>query len=190
MVHTGILFSDMKSRSHKCLMTFWTSTSYSDFRTDQTSRPWYQAWSSPNKEWERLPLRTPNNEWFIRSICYWRSIQAGNAYLSGHLVLSLLGLPFTPMVESIFPKLPVFSRHFTLNIPEYFLDFALWITIVGMLNMCMMKLHALRKCMVKLFCSILISGFSHYSVSWTIAVICQVIIDLLVKKKVKGYRDL
>ena len=36
MVDTGILFSNMKSPSHKCQMTFRPLTSYSDFQTDQT----------------------------------------------------------------------------------------------------------------------------------------------------------
>ena len=48
MVDTGILFSNMKSLSHECSMTFWPLTSYSDFPTDKTvhqfSWPWYRTW--------------------------------------------------------------------------------------------------------------------------------------------------
>ena len=35
MVDTDILFSNMKSPSHECLITFWPLTSYGDFPTDQ-----------------------------------------------------------------------------------------------------------------------------------------------------------
>ena len=36
MIDTEILFINMRSPSHECLMTFWSLTSYSDFPTDQT----------------------------------------------------------------------------------------------------------------------------------------------------------
>ena len=36
MVNTEILFSNMKSPSHVCYMTFWASISYNDFQTNQT----------------------------------------------------------------------------------------------------------------------------------------------------------
>ena len=41
MVDTWILFSNMKSLSHECQMTFWPLTSYSDFPTDQTFDQWH-----------------------------------------------------------------------------------------------------------------------------------------------------
>ena len=40
-VDTGILFSNMKSPSHECLMTFWPMTCYSDFISDQTSHQFH-----------------------------------------------------------------------------------------------------------------------------------------------------
>ena len=33
----GIVFSNMKSPSHECNMTFWSLTNYSDFPTDDTA---------------------------------------------------------------------------------------------------------------------------------------------------------
>ena len=49
-----------------------------------------------------------------------------NAYLSEHLVPTLLGLAYVPIVETSFLELEVsFLDFFTLNISRYFLDFAL-----------------------------------------------------------------
>ena len=51
-------------------------------------------------------------------------LSTGNAYPSGHLVQSLLGLAYAPVVETSFLELAMISRLFTLNIPRYSLDFA------------------------------------------------------------------
>ena len=77
-------------------MTFWSSTSYCDFHTNQTFHQFYIGCGMP----------------------------AGNAHPSGHLVPSPLGLAYAPNVETRLPRHAFFSRLFTLNIPLYFLDFA------------------------------------------------------------------
>ena len=92
-------------------MTFWSLTSYSDFPTYQTFHqflwPWYLAWPSPNYEW------------FPWSICNGCGMPAGNAYSSGHLVLSpFWGLAYVPIVETSFPELAM-----------SFLDFSPWISL-------------------------------------------------------------
>ena len=78
------------------------------------SWPWHRAWPSPKYEW------------FPWSICNGCGLQAGNAYPSGHLVLS----PFfgTCLCSSCWDQIPrtchVFTRFVTLNTNRYFLDFA------------------------------------------------------------------
>ena len=51
MVDTGIFFSNMKSPSHECYMTFWPSTSCSDFPTDQTFHQFHDLCTELNLHW-------------------------------------------------------------------------------------------------------------------------------------------
>ena len=45
MLDMGILLHNIKSPSHKCYMTFWSLTSYSDSLTDQTLHKWTWYWT-------------------------------------------------------------------------------------------------------------------------------------------------
>ena len=73
------------------------------FRSDvhPISLPWYRTWPSPH--YERFP-------W---SICNGCGMSAGNAYPSGHLVPSPLGLSCASFVETF----RVFTRFFLPRIP-------------------------------------------------------------------------
>ena len=48
---TGILFSKIKYPSHSCLMTFWSSTSYSDSLTDQTFQQFHDLDTDLDLHW-------------------------------------------------------------------------------------------------------------------------------------------
>ena len=50
MVDTGILFSNMKSPSHECIMTFWSLTNI-DFPTDQTFHQWHELDTKLDLHW-------------------------------------------------------------------------------------------------------------------------------------------
>ena len=64
----------------------------------------------------------------------------GDAYSSGHLVPSHLGLAYVLLVETNpFSRTCIFSRLFTSNIPRYFLDFASELLTHGY------RYHKLRK---------------------------------------------
>ena len=75
MVDTGILFSNMKSPSRECWMTFWPLTN-SDFPTDQT----FHQFNDLYTEFDLHRIMSGIHGAFC--------MPAGNAYPSGHLVLS------------------------------------------------------------------------------------------------------
>ena len=116
MVDTGILFSNMKSPSHECYMTFWSLTN-SDFPTNQTFhkfhdldtefelyRLWVVSMEHLQRVWrasgERLPFRTPD------SVPHCGTCLCCNCWDR---------IPWT---------CHVFTRLLTSNTPWYFLDFA------------------------------------------------------------------
>ena len=74
----SFMFSNMKSPSHECKMTFWPSTSYSDFQTNQTFHQFHELDTELDLcqitksflgsfaavvacHQERLPFRTPGS---------------------------------------------------------------------------------------------------------------------------------
>ena len=107
MVDKGILFSNTKppSRMLNEILTL-DQLKWLPYRSDfsQIWRPWYRAWF------------LPNYEWFLWSICNGCGMPAGNTYPSGHLVPSLLGVGYVPIIEISFPQLAV-----------SFLQYSLWI---------------------------------------------------------------
>ena len=88
--------------------------SYSDFPTDQTFSHFHDLDTS---------LTFTEYEWFPWSIFNECSMQAGNAYPSDTWLRPFVELAYALNVETSFPELCVFSALFTLNIPQYFLDF-------------------------------------------------------------------
>ena len=92
------------------------------------SDPWPTVTSQPIRLSTNFTTFIPsltfiNYEWFPRSICNGCGMPAGNAYHSGHLVLSP-----TCLCSNCWDQIPrtchVFTRLFTSNTPWYFLDFA------------------------------------------------------------------
>ena len=63
------------------------------------------------------------------------SMLTGDAYSSGHLVPSHLGLVYVQLVEiNPFPELIFFPGRFTSNIPRYYLEFAYSNSLIDMKN--------------------------------------------------------
>ena len=75
MVNTGILFSNIKSPSHECYMTFWSLTRYNDFRTDQIFHHLHDL-----VEARCRTLISPKYEWFPWSIYNGCGMPTWNAY--------------------------------------------------------------------------------------------------------------
>ena len=70
---------------------------------------------------------------FPFGICNGYGMLTGDAYSSGHMVPSHLGLAYFPLVKTNpFPELVLFSGLITPNIPRYFLDFALYDIVPNM----------------------------------------------------------
>ena len=77
-----------------------------------------------------------NYEWFLWNICHGCDMPTRNAYPSGHLVPSpLFGTCFcSNFWDQISRTCRFFTRLFTFKTPRYFLDFALQVNLVTILN--------------------------------------------------------
>ena len=78
-------------------MTFWPSTRYSDFHTDKTFHQFHDL--DTELDLHRI---TGGFSWGICNGC---GMPTGNAYTSRHLVSSLLGYAYAPIVETSFSEL-------------------------------------------------------------------------------------
>ena len=116
MVDTGILFSNMKSPSRECWMTFWPLTN-SDFPTDQTFHQFNYLYT----EFDLHRIMSG----FRRAFATGVACQQGTLTLPDFWFRPLFG---TCLCSNCWDQIPrtchVFNRLFTLNTPWYFLDFA------------------------------------------------------------------
>ena len=89
--------SNMKSPFHYCLMTFWPPISYTDFLTDQTFQRFHDLGIVLHLHW----ITSGFHGAFATAVAF----QQGIPTLPDTLVRPLLGLAYTAIVETRYPKL-------------------------------------------------------------------------------------
>ena len=99
-VDADILFNNMKSPPHECLLAFWPLTSYSDFPTDQT----FHQFQDLDTKLE-LHRMTSGSHWSFATgvACQQRTLTLLDTWFR----LPFWGLVYAPIVETSFSELAV-----------------------------------------------------------------------------------
>ena len=112
MVDKGILFRNIKSPSPECSMTFWHSTCYNDFLTNQTFHKYYDLGTDLNLR--RINIARSFNGAFATDV----ACQQGTLTLPDNRFRHFLELAYAHIVETSFTELTVSFLEFHLEYPS------------------------------------------------------------------------
>ena len=133
-VGTRMILNNMKNHSREYYMTFWSSTNYSDFRTDQTHQftTLIPTFTFTNlRPWCR-PLPLPIYERFPLSISMGVACQQGTFYPSEHLVPPLFGTSACVLWRPMPPKTAMNFSTISLRISLGMFSVLLNVTILDL----------------------------------------------------------